>query len=482
MKQLLFSIIAFATVVSSFSQNFKTENSTFFNKESEKDVYQIVFPSAYGFMTLHHLDNVMMDNTKAMVLTKYDQTMKAIETKTFNLPKLGQRESDLADVIEFDDRLIFLSTVMDKQSAKHNVNAQVFSQKENSVSDNKILASFTIDGYSKSGLYQIALSPDQSKIAIFANMPFEKKTQEKVQVWVYDTQLNLLWEQSETLAYESDRAYDEEVFVLNSGEVIVNKITDAYKKTRQSQLLFFDGKTVETTIFSSAGFQPMTMKLIDVNGKPMFSGFFWNGKSTIIKINSEEGNDNSGAFLYDLSAQNLIGVHEWSANIDAKDLKSLEVIDIKVVNDDIYMIGEKQLTKSEFRKTGGTMTTELDYTYTFGSSVIVNFDTKGTLKGFTPLFNSKKYINYEKEKASMAALYLDNGLRIFSNDDGHISYDAFFTQSKGSFENPRVIPYDHGTSTIPNVIPNTIKVVKNYGIMYYMTNYRDRYWLHKTTW
>ena len=482
MKHIVFALIACFTISFGYSQEFKTEHSAHFTKESEKDIYKIVLPSAYGFTTLHHLDNVMMDNTKAMVLTKYDQSMQAIDTKTFNLPKLDLRASDLQEVIELGDQLIFLSTVMDKKSAKHQVNAQVYSEKDNAVSANKVLASFPISGHSKSGFYQIALSPDQTKIALVANMPFEKKTNEKVKVWVYDNQLNLLWEQSETLNYDSERAYQEDVFVQNSGTVVMNKITDAYKKTRKSELLTFNGTTVSTQNFSSEGFLPLEMSLIDVNGQPMLAGFFWNGKKSVIKINSQEGEDNDGAFLYDLSANNLIGIHEWSDGLDAKDLKSLQVIDVKVMGDDIFMIGEKQLVDSEFRKNGNTPTTDLDYFYTFGSSIIVNFDTKGTLKSFTPLFNTSKYKNYDKEKGSFSVLFLENALRVFSNNSGAISFDTFFTENKGTFYRPSVIPFDNGTSTTPYVLPKTVRVVENYGMVYYITNYRDRYWLNKMTW
>ena len=34
------------------------------------------------------------------------------------------------------------------------------------------------------------------------------------------------------------------------------------------------------------------MSLINVTGKPMLVGFFWDGTTGIIKVNSEEGNDN----------------------------------------------------------------------------------------------------------------------------------------------------------------------------------------------
>ncbi|WP_353777730.1 hypothetical protein [Winogradskyella sp. 3972H.M.0a.05] len=481
-KKTLLLSLACLTFLSGFAQEFKTEKSSYFTKESEKDIYKIVFPSAYGFMTLHHLDNVFMDIKKTMVLTKYDQEMNSIESMSFNLPKLNLRPSDLLDVIELEGQLIFLSNVMDKKSGVNQINAQVYSQKENTVGDHITLSSFPIEKYSKSGFYDIAISPDQSKIAIVANMPFVKKTKEKVKVWVYDNQLNLLWEQSETLSYPSERAYQEEVFVQNSGVVVMSKVIDAYKKSRKTQLLSFNGNSVEDQTFSSAGFLPMEMTLIDVNGKSMLTGFFWNGKKAIIKINSKEGNDNDGAFLYDLDSNNLIGIHEWSESLKSDDLKSLHVVDAKVVNDDIYIIGEKQLKKSEFRKTGGTTSTEMDYFYTYGSSVIVNMDTKGTLKSFTPLFSSKQYKNYEKEKGSMTALFLENGLRVFHNNNSHLALSTYFTENPGKFYPTRVIPYEHGQAKLPYILPQTVREVKNYGMVYYMTKARDRYWFNKMTW
>ena len=482
MKKLLLTLITCLTISLVFAQEFKTEYSTPFKKGDEKEIYKIVFPSAYGFMTLHHLDNVMMDNTKAMTLTKYDQSMQAIESKTFNLPKLDLRASDLQEVIELENQLVFISTVMHKKLAKHQVNAQIYSEKDNVVSENKVLASFPIEGYSKSGFYQIAVSPDQTKIAIVANMPFAKKTKEKVNVWVYDNQLNLLWEQSETLVYASDRSYQENAFVKNSGEVVLNKTIDAFKKTRKSELLTFNGTTVETQDFSSAGFLPMEMKLIDVNGQPMLAGFFWNGKNSVIKINSKEGEDNDGAFLFDLNNNLLLGIHEWSDDIDAKDLKSLQVVDVKVSGDDIFMFGEKYLEDSEFRKNGNTITTDLDYFYIYGSSIIVNFDSKGTLKGFTPLFNSKKYKNTEKEKGSVSAVLLENGLNVFSNNNSHISFDAFFSNPNSTIEKPNLAIPENGSSFLPNVLPKTVRSVKDYGMIYYIANYGDRYYFCKMTW
>ncbi len=481
MKKILIFLIALFVSNNTFSQDFTVEVGPSFAKANKKDVYKIVFPTAYGFTTLHHLDNVMLDNNKTMTLTKYDQTMQAIETIDFNLPKLGLRAADLQEVIELENQLVFLSTVMDKKSKKHQVNAQVYNNNDNSVTEHKVLASFAIEGYSKSGYFQLAISPDKSKIAIVANMPFKKKTQEQVEVWVYDNQLNLVWNQKETLNYKSERAYQEQVFVLNSGEVLMNKLSNAFKKTRKAELITFNGTSASTSDFSSLGFQPMDMKLIDANGKPMLVGFFWDGKKVMLKINSKEGDETNGAFLFDLTTKNLIGIHNWDEKVKPNELKSLKVIDVEVINNDIYMIGEKQLTASEFKKTGSSMSMEMDYTHTFGASVIVNMDTRGTLKGFKPFMNSKKYINEAKEKGSLASVYLNNGLRLFANNN-YISLYTYFKDGKATFRTPTVRPKGAISDSTPYIIPSTVKAVKDYNLVYFISTYADEYWFNRMSW
>ncbi len=485
MKKIYYSLVITMVVSVGVAQEFSTTFSKEFTKETKKDIYSIFFPSPYGFLTLHHLDNVMMDNTKTMVINSYDQSMEAVEKFEFNLPKLDNRASDLIKVIELENQLMFISQVMSKKEGKHQINAQIFSQKNMSVSNNNVLSSFPFEKYSKSGFYNVSISPDQNKIAILANMPFQKKTNEKVKIWVFNKHLNLEWEQTVTLPYDSERAYQEEVFVSNAGNVFLSKTTNAFKKTRKTEVIKFDGTSFDITPFSAEGFMPLEMTLTSINGKPMLIGFYWNAQKTVIKINSTDGDDNDGAFLFDLSKNTLVAKHKWSDNLKNKyNYKSLKVVDVKIIEDDIFLFGEKRLKRHEFRKTGGTMSTESDYFYTFGPSIMVNMDTKGTLKGFTPLFETKELKNYEKEKGSFTTLYLEDGLRVFSNNDHNkISMHSFYANNKVKFNPPKVLPYiNNYWSQFPFLIPHTVRRVKDYGIVYFITNSGDRYWFNKMSW
>ena len=188
-KTLIFCLF----ITYNFAQEFKIEAGPQFEKSHPNEVHHIAFQTAYGFSTYSYLDNVMMDNTKEIVITKYDQELKAFDTYKFNLPKLGNRAADLLEVIELENSLLFISKSMHKGEASHQVYAQVYNNETGKIEASKTLASIPIEKLSKSGFFQVSVSPDYSKIAILANLPFVKKTKEKIKAWVYDTNLNEIW-------------------------------------------------------------------------------------------------------------------------------------------------------------------------------------------------------------------------------------------------------------------------------------------------
>lgn len=464
-----------------FSQEFKTQSSEIFRKESNEQNFQIAFASPYGFMVYSELEGHRMVNggVNTIQLSTFDQSMQRVGTQNFELPMLGNRPADLRKIVEQENQLVFLSSAMNTKSGEHNLYAQVYSKTDNAVGQTKILGTFPIEKYSRSGAYQIAVSPDRSKIAVFANMPFDRKSKEKVKIWLFGEQLNLLWEQTATLQFDSERAYREKVFVTNAGQVFLEKVTDFEKKSKMAYLLKFDGSSSEKTTFSTEKFFPMEMALVNVEGKPMLAGFFWDGDEAIIQMNEDEGEENDGAFLYDLSQKKLIGKHLFPAKrqsnvddgkIDYNSMKSLKVVDVKSIDGNIYLTGEKQLRKSEFRNDGSM---EIDYFYTFGPAVIVNLDTQGTLKAFAPFFYSTNYKN-SNENGSLAVLDFNKGLRVFSNykKNGRYDLDTVFAQEKVSYGDPEGY----------NILPSTVKRVDNYNLIYYLTNTGNGYYLNKMTW
>merc|ERR1711974_431087 len=94
------------------------------------------------------------------------------------------------------------------------------------VSDIIELFTLPIEKVNNSGFFEIASSSDASRFAVLVNQPFEKKTNEAINILTFDENLKKLTETSQTLSFESERAYNETLFVENEGIVTIVKKTD----------------------------------------------------------------------------------------------------------------------------------------------------------------------------------------------------------------------------------------------------------------
>lgn len=474
-KHLATSLFSLLLVIG-FAQEHNIEVGPQFEKSHPNEMHHIVFQTAYGFSTYSYLDNVMMDNTKEIVISKYDQELKAFDTFKFNLPKLGNRAADLLEVVELENSLIFLSKSMDKGKAAHQVYAQVYNNETGKIEETKTLASIAIEKLSKSGFYQVSISPDKSKIGIFANLPFVKKTKEKIKAWVYDTSLNEIWKTEQTLDFDSKRAYDEQFFVSNSASAYVVKKQDYHKKSATAHLIKLSKDALDVSLLSTVDFKPRAIKLISTGINDVLVGFYWDGKKPAVQMNDDSGDDTEGVFMFDLVSNKITAKHVWNAQGNTNTLKSLQIIETLVFAEDIYILGEKQLSDSEFIPN----TTKLKYKHTFGPAILVNLDTSGTLKQMYYISDNKVYQDSDKEKGSFKMFYSSDGIKLFYNK-GSFTITSFYSEDKLTY--PSLKAYrPNGSSTYPLLVPHSVKQVPNHNMMYFISKYNSEYWFHRLTW
>ena len=480
-KKIIISLLAIISSCVIQAQEFKSEKGPSFEKDFKTSDYHLVFPSAYGVSAYYYLpvEVSRVGFSSSLVIEKFDQGLKKLSTDKFELPVLDNRGAELEKIIELNNQLIVFSRVSSKKSEKHELYAQIYHSETNKMDDAKTIASFNIDSYYKSGFYQVAVSPNKSHIAVLANMPFEKKENEKVAVYVFDTNLNLLWEQKATLNYDSERAYDEDLFVDNYGKVFLQKKLEMHKKSRSIQLITFDGNAVNDKQFSQDGFYPLNTKLIDLNGQSELAGFYWTGNKPVVQTNVAEGDDNSGVYLYSIDQEKILGKHEWSNEVEAKALTNMEVVDIITKDNKIYLFGERQLKKADMSANGNSMSTDYIYNYSYGKSIIAVMDSQGTLDKFTPLFNEKTFKNESKENASYIPLLIDNNLYTLSNTERRrgMEMQRYYTDEGVNISYPKLM-----IQATPQILPNSVARVTDYNILYYIIHQSNKYYLAKTTW
>ncbi|MFD1063929.1 hypothetical protein ACFQ1Q_11790 [Winogradskyella litorisediminis] len=463
-----------------FAQEFKIESSTQFEKNHENEVTEVVFATPYGFSTYSYLKNVFLDNQKEITITKYDQQLQQAGTIRFNLPKLEQRAADLDKVIELEKDLIFISNSMSKKQGIRNIYAQVYNLESNAVSELKIIASYPIESYSKSGQVEVNVSENKQQIVVLANMPFVKKTQEKVKVWVFNTNLDEQWNATHTIGLDSERAHNQDVHVANDGTVHLVKRHKYSTKKATSTLVTINGDNKTETLISTPNFFVRNTTLVNVGTDNLLAGFYYEGKVPYVKNTSDEGNETSGVFLYSINDSKIIGQHKFMVDgKPVKDLASVTPVFTHVFGDDLFIVGEKQTYSSKFKEGNST---ELDYMYTHGPTAIIHLNTNGTLKEMNVLNNANTFKNAQSERASVAALPMNGGVKLFYNKST-FTVAGFYDNAEKTTYNTLPTKYKDNTSTSTSyLVPKSLKAVDNYNLIYFVATNGNRYWLNKMTW
>jgi len=478
MRLFFIGLLAIGVLNISHAQEFKIESSKAYKKANPNEVYEVVFATPYGFSTYSYLKNVFLDNTKAINITKYDQQLNAFETKTFNLPKLDLRAADLDKVIALETKLIFISNSMSKKKGVREIYAQVYDSETGAISEHQIIASYAIDSYSKSGQLEVNASEDKTKIVVFANLPYVKKTNEKIKTWVFDNQLQPLWSAAHDLIVDSERAHDQDVNVSNDGVVYVTKRHDYNSKKATSTIITITDNSVSETVISEPTFYVRNTSLVNIGTENLIAGYYFEGNVPKVDYNSLEGNATTGVFLYSPNSKKLLGKHPFNpAEGNVKDLTSIAPLHANVIGDDIYLIGEKQTYTSKFKS---DKSTDLDYIYTHGPTVITNLDTKGTLKNMRLLYNDTTFKNENSEKSSIATVVLNGGLKLFYNKND-FTISSYFNTDKVTY-NMLATKYESGSSASSYLVPQSLKMVDDYNLIYFVATNGETYWLNKMSW
>lgn len=479
MKKLLLLFIMCIGLVS-FAQEFKIESSKIYEKNHPNQISKVVFATPYEFYTCSYLKNVFLDNQKEITIAKYDQEFTKVGTFRFNLPKLQLRAADLDEIIELENTLIFISNSMSKKKGIREVYAQVFSKETNSVSEAVTIASYPIESYSKSGQIEVSYSANKNRIAVLANMPFVKKTKEKIMVWTFDTQLQSIWSASHTLSLDSERAYNQDLHISNDGKVYLVQRNKYNTKKATSSIITIDGDNFNEEALTEPMFFLRNTTLINIGIEDLIGGFYFEGKVPYIDNNSDKGNATTGVFLYNVNANKIIAKHEFDSSINgAKDLTSVQPIFTNVLGDDIYIIGEKQTYSSKFKS---DKSTELDYLYTHGPTVLLNLDTKGTLKDTKVMNNTVTYKNENSERASMTVLPMNGGLKLLYNTSNFTMVGYFSEDEQPTYYPPENYA-ENGTSRLTTyLVPSSVSAVKDYNLVYFVTTNGNNIWINKMTW
>lgn len=428
MKALLSSICTLLVLISFQVQSQEEELASFEWAELSNSTVSgsqnpiIVFPSESGF-TVYSVEDIgsQFYAPKNIYITKFDTSGKSLSTIEFKLPNRSQNDATLLKVIEGDNKLYVFSHIAVKNDGRNVLYAQIYDNEANQVSEAIELHTVPIEKVNNSGFFEIAMSPDFKTFAILVNKPFEKKTSEAIDVLIFNENLEKHSESSHTLSFDSERAYNETLFVQNDGSVNIIKKTDTSKKDPITTIISVKQGDLNEQKVSAEGFYISDSKVITYNNVHYLFGFATDNAKPAISVGGAK--DNS-FFVYNISEGKLVKNQEWSREtikrVLGKGYIDLKVKDILIDNESIYFIGDCYSVDS---KPIEGKNFEYNYTHRFGPGIVVKLDINGNVAYETPINYSEDYLNRMKVLGSFYPFLRNGQLCILANEKESILKD-----------------------------------------------------------
>lgn len=383
---------------------------------------KLVFPSETGF-TMYSIEKFgsQFYAPKDIYITKFDPSGKSLSTIEFRLPSRSGKDATLLKVSEGNNKLYFFSHVAVKKDGKNVLYAQIYDNETNQVSDVIELYTLPIEKINNSGFFEIAMSSDTNTFAVLVNKAFVKKTTEAIDVLTYDANLKTLSETSYTLSFDSERAYNETLFVENDRTINIIKKTDISKKHPITAIITLKGNDVKEQQASAEDFYISDNRVITYNDSQYLIGFATDNAKPTVSVGGAK--DNS-FFIYNISKGKLVKNQEWSKEtikrVLGKGYIDLKIKDILVDNESIYLIGDCYSQDIEAIE-GKNF--EYNYTHRFGPGIAIKFDINGNVSYETPINYSEDYLN-RMEVLGLFYPFLSNGkLFILANEKEYILKD-----------------------------------------------------------
>lgn len=375
----------------------------------------MVFPEESGFVTYSiEKQGTQYYTPESIFITKFSSNFKKESTISADLPKLSEKDATFLKVLEGNNKLYFFSHVATKKAGKHNLYVQVYDNERNVISDAKELYSLNIEKVNNSGFFEVSMSSNTQIISVLVNMPYQKKTNEIIEIVNLDENLNEQFKKSFTLSFESERAYHENLFIQNDGTVIIIKKTDLGKKDPNTSILKIKDNDLTENQLSGDDFYISDSQVVTINKLHYLVGFATDNAKPTVSIG---GYKDTSFFIYNISDNKLVKNQKWSKETTkrllGKGFINLEVKDALIVGEDILLIGDCYSQDSEAIE-GKNF--EYNYTHRFGSGVVIKCNTQGEVTYEIPLVYFDDYKNEMSRLGSFYAFLKNNEFNILANE------------------------------------------------------------------
>lgn len=156
-----------------------------------------------------------------------------------------------------------------------------------------LLSMFPSEKAMNAGNFHVTVSKDGSKIAVFSELPFTKDANEEAILTVYDQSWTEVWKKTVHFPYPSERGPQNDIFVSNSGDVVIVKRIKVKKSSDVFAVFSFaeNGKKMkEAPLNPVENFTISTYEgHFTADGKLVLAGNYYIDKKVGINVETPDG-------------------------------------------------------------------------------------------------------------------------------------------------------------------------------------------------
>lgn len=401
-------------------------------------------------------------NDEALFLDMYYKKESQLQRMDLDLKKaymkpvsyeLDKKDLSSEGIWYVKDKVLVFSSLLDKKQDENNLFVQVYDQTSGAaLGQHRKVASIPVESKRNTGGYSVKVSPDESKVMVVIEQPYEKGGAERFKAKMFDSEMTELWTQEVSMPYTDDEFLLGSSRLDNDGSVLVLGTFFPEKKEQRDRnkarqevfdqyLLVFppNGTDVEQHKLSLPDkyLQDITITLPE-NGDILCGGFYGTKDSRgAIRGTFFMKLDRRTKQIIDSSTKEFTDdfiTSFWTEKEEEKAKKKAEKKDQElglysmdlseiVHRDDggALFIGEQYymyVTTSTFRDANGRTSTTYTYHYVYNDIIVVNIDPTGEIEWLSKIPKRQHSANDNGQYSSYALQVKGENIYFIFNDSG----------------------------------------------------------------
>ena len=338
--------------------------------------------------------------------------------------------NEIEEVVGLGDHAYALVTNLDKDAGKASMVARKIDPNGTVAEGGTEVMQYAFEKIMRSGYFAVATSPDHKMMAVVATLPFDKKSEAKLKISVYDDQLNEVSTGEYTIPGEDMRNKRIEVQMANDGTVYFTRFTNTIKEGYGLLVHQYNSKSksVENTFDIK---MDDDYKMLEYNygvspkNELVITGTFYEVKTLTTGLDPKA--DHIFFYTNKNKTENLFEKSEIST--PAENLMVTEIL----FSGETTFVTTEQIKEERIDNPSNPASTEYNYRYNHGNEYIFGFNEEGKKAFELILEQSFSMSNFHRQYAS--AHHIINGNLIVLYNDAFSKY-----QNSGDSAGSSVIP------------------------------------------